>query len=1032
MQLATAEGLTTAMLHEHTGRPLQGLSSSLSNLRRQGYIDSNGLRWSIRQAGRTALELARGDAAHLELDLRTVAGVRVTAYDAGKGVHRIDRRRCPVPFRHLAFTWIQSLYGTSDEPVRSSTVKNAATWVFIVLRFYADHYPNDDDLRHLDADVVREWVRAVLPQRQPTRDAYLDHTARRLAALVQFCEWIQMHHPSFLPSGLVPATLQRAGLAEVEAICEASPILVQTPALEPPNAIYVGQRYGNKGGIYALAGVFNGTTDRARLWLTHRESRILTVLLDGRARNRTEIAAAGGLNKHTPNNLLWKLVRAGLVHSSGHSPQRSSKTVTYSITPAGRACLASHEQWSEGADLWDLRQIPSIHVPPSADRVGHRIDFRLVPSPFRSEMKAFILNRIASGNKAPSLFSIKEWFAGAALFLQYYGDCFPDDVTLAHLSVNVIDTYLQEQLRRWKPTRSSHYPVHIRARLSKALAFLNWLRTESNPLMPAGMATHLFRRRLSFVGGKAVLRAVPQPEFAVVDPRSPEEIVEAEYAEDVWDLRRLPGVNLRPQQSIHTLPFSQIPGDLRGLAKLYLRHRVETEGRSPSSCYQEVRRLGQFLGWYVVHKPDATDLASLDLHDVDAYRKYMRATPNARGTVRSARDVLDALLGAQRLVRFLQRMELPGAPSKPAAGIFLPEVMPPAPKMPYLSGQIKYIPESVLQQIDAQCALFPESYFAVLIVLRASGFRISDVLDLRWDKCIWRDESGGRWLVGDINKTRILGHKVPIDSDVAAVIETQIEMIKQLPDNENPNRYLFPSPATERIGLPVTPGTISHALNAFVERAGICGPDGKPFRIHAHAFRHSKAVELINNGMSAVLVQHWLAHLSWDMTMVYARIREQTLQQEWKQTVAHGVLRLTESGPKIINPEEIIAQDEIELDYIRFNLDATRTEKGFCFKPRKMACPYVDMPCYTCRNFSTTVAFLPEFKQMEADLRGQIDKGKQVGQVHWVDKNERKLQSILPVIEVLEAGRGYSAMSKDEREYAASERAVRVGVSATQ
>src|SRR5579871_1071107 len=36
---------------------------------------------------------------------------------------------------------------------------------------------------------------------------------------------------------------------------------------------------------------------------------------------------------------------------------------------------------------------------------------------------------------------------GAALFLQYYGDCFPDDVTLGHLSVNVIDTYLQEQLR---------------------------------------------------------------------------------------------------------------------------------------------------------------------------------------------------------------------------------------------------------------------------------------------------------------------------------------------------------------------------------------------------------------------------------------------------------------------------------------------------------------------------------------------------------------------------------------------------------
>src|SRR6266849_1035915 len=114
-------------------------------------------------------------------------------------------------------------------------------------------------------------------------------------------------------------------------------------------------------------------------------------------------------------------------------------------------------------------------------------------------------------------------------------------------------------------------------------------------------------------------------------------------------------------------------------------------------------------------------------------------------------------------------------------------------------------------------------------------------------------------------------------------------------------------------------------------------------------------------------------------------------------------------------------------DVCSSDLDATRTEKGFCFKPRKMACPFVDTPCYTCRNYGTTVAFLPEFKQMEADVHRQIDKGRQAGQVHWVDKNERKLQSILPIIEVLEAGRGYSAMAKEEREYTAEERTARVG-----
>jgi hypothetical protein len=37
------------------------------------------------------------------------------------------------------------------------------------------------------------------------------------------------------------------------------------------------------------------------------------------------------------------------------------------------------------------------------------------------------------------------------------------------------------------------------------------------------------------------------------------------------------------------------------------------------------------------------------------------------------------------------------------------------------------------------------------------------------------------------------------------------------------------------------------------------------------------------------------------MTMVYARVREQTLQHEWRETVDRGVLRLSDSEPKIVN-----------------------------------------------------------------------------------------------------------------------------------
>jgi hypothetical protein len=34
--------------------------------------------------------------------------------------------------------------------------------------------------------------------------------------------------------------------------------------------------------------------------------------------------------------------------------------------------------------------------------------------------------------------------------------------------------------------------------------------------------------------------------------------------------------------------------------------------------------------------------------------------------------------------------------------------------------------------------------------------------------------------------------------------------------------------------------------------------------------------------MSPLMVQHWLAHLTDEMTEVYARIKEETLVREWK------------------------------------------------------------------------------------------------------------------------------------------------------
>src|SRR5712691_7416226 len=84
-----------------------------------------------------------------------------------------------------------------------------------------------------------------------------------------------------------------------------------------------------------------------------------------------------------------------------------------------------------------------------------------------------------------------------------------------------------------------------------------------------------------------------------------------------------------------------------------------------------------------------------------------------------------------------------------------------APKEPHhaLAGQ-KWIPESVIRQLDANIQHLGRAYMPVVSILRASGWRASDVVSLCYDTCV-QQEGDKWWLVGDIQKTRILCHGMP-------------------------------------------------------------------------------------------------------------------------------------------------------------------------------------------------------------------------------------------------------------------------------
>jgi integrase len=498
------------------------------------------------------------------------------------------------------------------------------------------------------------------------------------------------------------------------------------------------------------------------------------------------------------------------------------------------------------------------------------------------------------------------------------------------------------------------------------------------------------------------------------------ESTETECAKDIWDARYLPGVRYPDHHSNPLLNFTQIPERFRPIVKQFLRFLLSMQSYGTGNHY--LLQLRYFLLFFVERYPDAQDFQDLSASDMDAYLGHLKAKSNRFGGLFNQEQVWLAMVALERFLQYLERIESPLAPKQSTTKIIWPEHR--SHKDVRRPGGVKYLPETVLQQLDQHLHLLTPTYTPVVTVLRASGWRISDVLNLRHDTCLEQTERGW-FLCGDIQKTKVLGHKVPITDDVALLIQTQIALVtKKHSDQDNPKRSLFPAIHARRAGRPLFAGGVSDALDILAQKQQIRGPDGTIFHFRSHAFRHTKAVELINNGMPLMYVQQWMAHLSPEMTLAYAKLLDSTMHNKWEEAMAQEAVRLQVSGqPERVDPEMVATENGLGLAQVRANLGAIRLPNGFCFKHTKFECPAAATPCYRCPMFVTPPAFLSQIEREVRDLQYQVELGQAANHIHRVEANQRKLIKLLPIRDFLQTEATHQPMSKARREYPAQKTA---------
>jgi integrase len=146
-------------------------------------------------------------------------------------------------------------------------------------------------------------------------------------------------------------------------------------------------------------------------------------------------------------------------------------------------------------------------------------------------------------------------------------------------------------------------------------------------------------------------------------------------------------------------------------------------------------------------------------------------------------------------------------------------------------------------------------------------------------------------------------------------------------------------------GRPLNRYSVNRIVKRVGQRAGIDG-------MHAHRLRHTLATQAINRGMSLEAIAALLGHRSMRMTLVYARIAD--------RTVANEYYAVTEQVEALYNAPPVLpaSAEGRQMRQLRVETYQRLLGNGYCTRPPELDCVF-EAICETCTHYRTGLEFQP-------------------------------------------------------------------------
>ncbi len=394
---------------------------------------------------------------------------------------------------------------------------------------------------------------------------------------------------------------------------------------------------------------------------------------------------------------------------------------------------------------------------------------------------------------------------------------------------------------------------------------------------------------------------------------------------------------------VRVLQWARVPAVMRATMQDYLA-QLDTTLR-PGRVKNIEATLREFAGFVVDRDPAAACVADLGRRHVEDYKRWLTERPAARGGPLHRHTVRDRLGALRGFFTRLLEWEVTDAPARvPVLASDLPiadEVLP------------RFLDDAAATKL-LQAARADEDPFVRLTVefLARTGLRKGEYLALTVDAVV--QIGAAYWLHVPVGK---------LHTDRYIPLHPQL---KELLDG-----WLARRPETLRSklifvehGRAIPQSRVDAAIAKAARTAGIG-------RVSPHQLRHTLATQAINRGMSLEAIAALLGHRSLRMTMVYARIADRTVADEYF-AVSEKVEALYDA------PRQLPVEAEgAEMRRLRAEMHRRMLGNGYCARPVGMDCHFESI-CESCTFFQTTIEFRPTLQRQRDDAatKGQLGRQK--------------------------------------------------------